>query len=475
MAFAKLSRLNGTPIAIIGGGLAGLTCAYRLAQYGIACEVFEASPRIGGRVLTYFNFSANNTFCELGAEYIDNNHAEILALARELGLETQNTDLFNFDLETSIYHVKGQYYLNKDLETACAPLAERVVEDLDSMYGESEFEMITYKNASSFKAEKFDRMTLVEYLDSIEDLEDWVKVLVKMGYESEYGIPAEMQSALNLLMLAEADADGSFKLFGSSDESVRIKGGNGLLTEKLHEKLLEMGVSVHLGHKWVRVSEKGNTLELDFETQGSTVSRKVEQMVCSIPFSTLRRVEGVFDLDLKRVKKQAISKSHFGTHSKFIQGTTSKFWLQAHGSLPASNGTFYSDVANQMFWDTSQGQDGNAGVMTDFMTCDRGANYNSSMDSQLQKELLQIFQGQESHLNSSKVGMNWSKNQFSLGSYSALYPGEYSKLNGCQGETELKGKMLFAGEHCSINHSGYMNGAVETGQTAADQIIRSKI
>lgn len=457
----------------MGGGLAGLTCAYRLAKNGIACEVFEASPRIGGRVLTSFNFDSSNSFCELGAEYIDNNHAEILSLAKELGLETQNTDLFNANLETSIYHVKGQYYLNKDLETACTPLAQKVIYDLTRLYGDREFEMITYKNADSFKAHKFDRMTLVDYLDSIVGLEDWVKILVKMGYESEYGIPAEMQSALNLLMLAEADEEGSFQLFGSSDESIRIKGGNGLLTKKLHEVLLEAGVPVHLGHKWVGVKEKGNVLELQFEnSKGSSISRKVEQMVNAIPFSTLKSVEGIFDLDLKRVKKSAIAKSHFGTHSKFIQGTATKFWMQAHGSLPSSNGTFYSDVANQMFWDTSQGQSGSTGVLTDFMTCSRGEAYNSSMDANLQKELLQIFQGQASDLTDKKIGMNWSKNPYSKGSYSALLPGEYAQFNGCQGEPELKGRMLFAGEHCSLNHSGYMNGAVETGEAAASEIIR---
>jgi len=37
-------------VAIIGAGLAGLSCAVRLAEKGIATRVFEASDRVGGRV-----------------------------------------------------------------------------------------------------------------------------------------------------------------------------------------------------------------------------------------------------------------------------------------------------------------------------------------------------------------------------------------------------------------------------------------
>ena len=41
-----------TPTIIIGAGLAGLACAWRLTQLGRACEVVEASDAVGGRVRT---------------------------------------------------------------------------------------------------------------------------------------------------------------------------------------------------------------------------------------------------------------------------------------------------------------------------------------------------------------------------------------------------------------------------------------
>jgi monoamine oxidase len=34
------------------------------------------------------------------------------------------------------------------------------------------------------------------------------------------------------------------------------------------------------------------------------------------------------------------------------------------------------------------------------------------------------------------------------------------------------GNILFAGEHCSNDHFGYMNGAAETGRLAAESILK---
>jgi hypothetical protein len=44
--------MNDAEMLIVGGGLAGLCCARRLAEAGVNCRVLEASDAVGGRVRT---------------------------------------------------------------------------------------------------------------------------------------------------------------------------------------------------------------------------------------------------------------------------------------------------------------------------------------------------------------------------------------------------------------------------------------
>ncbi len=49
-SFAKPTHETGKRVAIIGGGVAGLTAAYQLRQKGHGCTVFESRPELGGMV-----------------------------------------------------------------------------------------------------------------------------------------------------------------------------------------------------------------------------------------------------------------------------------------------------------------------------------------------------------------------------------------------------------------------------------------
>src|SRR5262245_24535748 len=61
-AYAKKERPKG-PVGIVGGGVAGLTAAYRLQQHGAKPVLFEASNRWGGRMFTRYDFY-QGMFCE---------------------------------------------------------------------------------------------------------------------------------------------------------------------------------------------------------------------------------------------------------------------------------------------------------------------------------------------------------------------------------------------------------------------------
>jgi monoamine oxidase len=74
---------TGTSVAIVGAGLAGLTCGWRLRQAGIAATVYEASTRLGGRCWTRRGDVAAGQIAEHGGELIDQSHKHIRQLAQE--------------------------------------------------------------------------------------------------------------------------------------------------------------------------------------------------------------------------------------------------------------------------------------------------------------------------------------------------------------------------------------------------------
>lgn len=73
-------------IAVVGGGLSGLTVAYRLGRAGHDVTVFDAAPRVGGQLWTA---REEGWVVELGAEGFVARSEAVPALATELGLHDQ--------------------------------------------------------------------------------------------------------------------------------------------------------------------------------------------------------------------------------------------------------------------------------------------------------------------------------------------------------------------------------------------------
>ena len=65
--------------------------------------------------------------------------------------------------------------------------------------------------------------------------------------------------------------------------------------------------------------------------------------------------------------------------------------------------------------------------------------------------------------------MNWKNHPWSKGSYICPKPGQYTDI--IDEIPKPIGTMLFAGEHCSVDFGGFMNGAAETGKMAADAVV----
>ncbi len=77
-----------TRIAIIGAGIAGLNAALTLQDAGLACSIYEASNRIGGRMHSDTTTWADGMVSEWCGEFIDGDHRTLLHLIERFRLKT---------------------------------------------------------------------------------------------------------------------------------------------------------------------------------------------------------------------------------------------------------------------------------------------------------------------------------------------------------------------------------------------------
>ena len=62
----------------------------------------------------------------------------------------------------------------------------------------------------------------------------------------------------------------------------------------------------------------------------------------------------------------------------------------------------------------------------------------------------------------------WKLDPWARGSYAAYLPGQYTRYYGYVGRPE--GSIHFAGEHTATANQGFLEGAVESGERAAEEI-----
>ena len=77
--------------------------------------------------------------------------------------------------------------------------------------------------------------------------------------------------------------------------------------------------------------------------------------------------------------------------------------------------------------------------------------------------------GAAAAFNGKASRMNWPGNPYAGGSYSCFGPGQWTGFSGAFAPV---GNVVFAGEHTSESHSGYMDGAAESGRVAAENVAR---
>ena len=451
-------RDNDDAVVIVGAGVAGLICAYRLRQAGVAAHVYEAQERIGGRMFSLRNHFADGQVCELGGELIDTGHAHIRALAAELGLALDDLSADPTTAFGDIWFCAGRRHTEEEILREFAPLAAAIARDAETLPEEE----ITY--ATPGGAQALDRESMTQWLDR-NGASGWLRKLIEVAYTTEMGLECNDQSALNFLTFIEPDTR-KFNIFGASDERFHVRGGNDQIPQRLGAAL---GASITTGCvlEALRQNADGRYV-LSFKRGAGAMEVRARRVVLAVPFTTLRRVR--IDVDMPPAKRLAIAELRYGTNAKLMIGFNERVWR----TRDRSSGSTYSDLPLQTTWETSRMQPGAAGIITNFVGGRHGIEIGEGTPKMqadaAATELEAIFPGiSAARANSREARFHWPSFPWTLGSYACFTPGTWTTIRGAIGERV--GDLHFAGEHCAFDNQGFMEGGVETGEWAAAAVL----
>ena len=452
---------SGPRIVVVGGGLAGLTCAYRLKQAGYRADLHEASDRLGGRCWTRRGDFAEGQIAEHGGELIDQGHTQTRQLAQELGLNLDNLLAGEVNGTDPFYYFDGRPYSYAEATDDLKQIWQQLHKDVSAA------SYPTLYNLSTQRGRELDAMSIADWIRAYVPggLKSKLGQLLDVAYNIEYGAETSVQSSLNMLYLLAYSGQGQLRIFGPSNEKYHVRGGNDQIPTRLAAAL---GGQITTGSALTSIRRNADgSYRLNFQSGLSSSTVTADRVVLALPFSILRTIDFA-KAGFSPLKATAIKEQGMGTNSKLHLQFGDRHW----NSL-GSNGETYADTGYQNTWEVTRGQPGAGGILVDYTGGKVGASFGSGTPTeratQFLTQLEPVLPGISSRWNGRATVDFWPGYEWARGSYSYWKVGQYTKFAGV--EREVEGTCHFAGEHTSVDYQGYLNGAVESGERAAGEIL----
>jgi len=460
------SGAEASRVVIVGAGLAGLTAAHLLAKSGVRAMLVEGSPRIGGRCWSERDAFTEAQIAERGGELIDTTHEAIRALASEFSLPLD--DLLEAEPKDSepLFYFDNAPYTMAEVDRDFRAMRPALIAD-DKIVGE---DLPTYRSHNAAQR-TLDRMTAAQWIDTRVPGGRGSRFgqLLVNAYAEELGGDADEISAISVVALLAGSPEDRFSPYEESDQRFHIRGGNDQLVTRLAQGLQGQ---IETGTRFVALSRRGDGRYRVLVVRDSAEREVIaDRVILTVPFTLLRSTD-LRQAGFRARKMKSIDELGMGRNTKLQLQFTDRFWRRGKGN---GNGEYRLRGPFQTTWDVTRAQPGNAGILNFFSGGSTAvAAGTSDIDTQARESLAQLtrYTGVNEALWNRRVIRNaWDRNPWSLGSYALIKPGQYTSFYGIEGEPE--GRVFFAGEHTSIESQGYMNGAVETGQRAAGEVLAS--
>ena len=446
--------LNNRTVTVIGAGLAGLSAAYELQRAGWTVTVLEARDRVGGRVYSLRNFS-KGLVAEGGGEFIEETHTRMLAYAEQFNLKLGRVGSWQGeDNDWASFEGKAGPMSNADIWGT--NLHEEVEKIWLALAELGELVPDPHQPQEARNAGLIDKRSTAEWVHSLD-----VHPLAKQDFiqhiRSEYTCEPEQHSLLDL-------ARNAAMYYSTIDRNInyRVVAGNDLIPRALAKTLPD----VRLNAPVISVSAQPDEVLVTYEQGDSFSTISSAFAILAIPLTTARLIE--FNSPLPDAHWRMVHEVSYGAVTKVLIEYRKRFWNDRNW-----NGRLVTDSPIVLTWHATSHIENEHGILTVYTGGGPGAKLAALSDEDRIRlavaEIEKVFPG-SSELVECTDTVAWPNEPYTRGSYAAFAPGEVT----AHWKTlfEPAGRLFIAGEHATPIQ-GFMEGAVESGQRAARNIIPS--
>ncbi|MGW7534062.1 flavin monoamine oxidase family protein [Amycolatopsis sp. NPDC054798] len=442
------SKAVSVDVVVVGAGFAGLSAAERLVSTGKSVLVLEGRDRVGGRS---FTGEVAGVRVDLGATWVSRRHTAIRDLASRAGCTTTG----QFAEGRNVLWMAGRRrtYQGTIPKVSPAVLVDmaRVQLALNKLVASIDVEAAW----NSPQASEFDAISFGEWLDR-KHATPATRAMMTIVSKVQWGCSPGDVSLLHTLRYIRAA--------GGVDHMLDVEGGQ--QQERYVETTQEIAkrVAAQLGDRVVRGTPvRAITQDGDGVTV-RTDSEEIKAKYAIVAVATPQRAEIEFDPALPEQAAGLAKNWRMGVLSKAFVAYERPFW-RANGL----SGEGLTDTgAVFITFDVSPDANG-PGILMTF--CDPRVFDGFSPDrrrSLVLQQLVQLY-GTQASAPIDYLDHCWGEEPFAPGGPNPAV-GPYATTAYGPALTEPHGRVHWAGTETAGEWAGCMNGAVLTGQRAAERV-----
>ncbi|MGH3302451.1 MAG: flavin monoamine oxidase family protein [Streptosporangiaceae bacterium] len=440
-------------VLVVGAGLAGLTAARELTAAGRSVLVLEARDRVGGRIVS--EEIGAGKIVEMGGQWAGPTQDKILALAAELGVATFPT----YDIGAKVLHFNGRRGTYSGAIPRISPL---VLADIGQ--AQTRLEALARKVPSETpwtapNAARLDAQTFETWIRH-HAVSRGARMLLTLAAEAVFAAEPGDLSMLHVLFYSHAC--GSFQRLidttGGAQQD-RFVGGSALIADRLAAQL---GDIVRLDAPVSRIEVTGD------KVTASSVAGQFDcrQIIVTAPPLLAGRID--YQPALPHWREQLTQRTPMGSVIKCQVIYDEPFW-RTDGLSGQATG---DGGGSRVVFDNSP-PDGSPGILLAFLEGDEARRLGREPLEVRRRAVLDAlvrYFGPRAARPERYLERDWQQEKWTGGCYGTLFgPNVWTRYGHAL--RQPLGPIHWAGTETAWRWSGYMDGAIRSGERAAAEVL----